>query len=301
MLILLRAPRVFSKIGGYKFLLSTALISLLSLLGISFLKNPWLVLLMFLLYLSFNVLVFFSIDEFLKILSIEKSTGVTRGRYMALANLAWILAQLSSGIFIGKLEIHKIYLAGFILMGVGWVFAFLNLKKIKEPKYDNLNIHKSLLKFFKNKNLIRAYAFSFLLQIFYSFMLIYTPLYLSAHLGFSWQNIGIIFTIMLIPFSIVPILFGKHVDKVGEKSALMFGFLIITISTWILFFIPKEASILIWAIALFMTRVGAALIETMSDVYFFKHIKEEKLGTVFKGETKVGIKVEDLLKLEAVL
>jgi MFS family permease len=194
---------------------------------------------------------------------------------MALANLAWILAQLSSGIFIGKLEIHKIYLAGFILMGVGWVFAFLNLKKIKEPKYDNLNIHKSLLKFFKNKNLIRAYAFSFLLQIFYSFMLIYTPLYLSAHLGFSWQNIGIIFTIMLIPFSIVPILFGKHVDKVGEKSALMFGFLIITISTWILFFIPKEASILIWAIALFMTRVGAALIETMSDVYFFKHIKEE--------------------------
>jgi phosphate transport system substrate-binding protein len=31
------------------------------------------------------------------------------------------------------------------------------------------------------------------------------------------------------------------------------------------------------------------------------HIKENKVGTVFKGENKVGIKVEDLLKLETTL
>jgi hypothetical protein len=31
----------------------------------------------------------------------------------------------------------------------------------------------------------------------------------------------------------------------------------------------------IWALALFCTRVGAAIIEVMSDVYFFKHINKE--------------------------
>ncbi|MDP2789103.1 MAG: hypothetical protein Q8O46_03585, partial [bacterium] len=41
-----------------------------------------------------------------------------------------------------------------------------------------------------------------------------------------------------------------------------------------LFFI-KQPEIWIWALFLFITRIGASTIEIMSDVYFFKHITPE--------------------------
>ena len=55
---------------------------------------------------------------------------------------------------------------------------------------------------------------------------------------------------------------------------LMLGFLTAAFFTLVLFFIERR-EIWIWAFVLFMTRVGAATIEVMSDVYFFKHIKKE--------------------------
>jgi len=112
------------------------------------------------------------------------------------------------------------------------------------------------------------------LQFFYVWMVIYTPIYLYAHLGFSWKEISLIFTVMLLPFVLIQFPLGKYSDKIGEKKMLMFGFLIATLATLSLFFIEKHA-IWIWAIALFCTRIGAAIIEVMSDVYFFKHIKRE--------------------------
>jgi MFS family permease len=52
------------------------------------------------------------------------------------------------------------------------------------------------------------------------------------------------------------------------------GFLITSIATLSLFFITKH-EVWVWALALFFTRIGAAIIEVMSDVYFFKHIRKE--------------------------
>jgi MFS family permease len=128
--------------------------------------------------------------------------------------------------------------------------------------------------FFRNKSLARAYGLNLLLQIFYAVMVIYTPIYLSTHLNFDWQSIGIIFAIMLTPFSLFPISIGKYSDKVGERRMLIFGFFIISVSTLLLFFIHSK-EIWIWATMLFLTRVGASTIEVMSDAYFFKHIKAE--------------------------
>jgi MFS family permease len=105
-------------------------------------------------------------------------------------------------------------------------------------------------------------------------MVIYTPIYLYAHLGFNWKEIATIFTIMLLPFVLIQFPLGKYSDKIGEKKMLILGFLVASIATLSLFFI-KKSEVWIWAVALFTTRIGAAIIEIMSDVYFFKHITKE--------------------------
>lgn len=271
---LLAAPPIWRRIGGYKFLLLIALADALSLLALSLVKNAWSIFIIFVLFLSFNILIVFSLDELLKIFSKDSATGKVRGTYLALCHLAWITTQLAYGTILGEFPFRTIYFLGFAAMTLFLLTAHFNLKNIPDPKYDKMNTVKYTKEFFKNKNLFRAYGLNFLLQFFYCWMVIYTPIYLYLHLGFSWREIGFIFAIMLLPFLIIPFPLGKYADKIGERKILMFGFAIISLATLSLFFIPGH-KIFIWALFLFLTRVGAASIEVASDAYFFKHIKPE--------------------------
>ena len=189
-----------------------------------------------------------------------------------------------------------IYLVSFVMMLLFFVISHSYLSDIRDPKYDQTTTKKYILEFFRNKNLFRAYGISFLLQFFYAWMVIYTPIYLSIHLGFSWKEIGIIFAIMLLPFIILDIPLGKFSDKIGERKMLMFGFTIASLATLSLFFIQIHA-VWIWALLLFITRIGAANIEVMSEAYFFKHIKpeEEQFIQVYRSSSPVAYILGPLL------
>lgn len=273
-LALLLAPKIFRKVGGYKFLLLVIILNAFSFLMLTITRNVWSVLIMFILGFSMNTLVIFSLDELLKIFSKDSSTGKIRGTYLMVCNLAWVFAQFAYGTLLGGFSFRMIYSVGFLIMLLFFVISFLNLKNIEDPKYDKIKTIGYVKEFFQNKNLFRAYGISFLLQFFYCWMIIYTPIYLYAHLGFNWKEIGIIFTVMLLPFVLIQFPLGKYSDKVGERKMLMLGFGIASIATLSLFFI-KEHAIWIWAALLFTTRIGAAMIEVMSDVHFFRNIKPE--------------------------
>lgn len=273
-LVLLLVPKIFRKVGGYRFLIGIIGLDALSILLFAFSKNIWSAIIFFVFGFTLNILIFLSLDEFLKILSYDSTTGKTRGSYLTLCNLAWVIAQLSFGTILGGFSFKVIYLISFAVMLLFFVISYLYLSDIADPKYDRKNTKKYIGEFFKNKNLLHAYVISFLLQFFYCWMVIYTPIYLFAHLGFSWKEIGIIFSIMLLPFIIIPFPLGKFADKIGERKMLMFGFTVASVATLSLFFI-HEHKVWLWAIILLVTRIGAAGIEVMSDSYFFKHIKPE--------------------------
>jgi MFS family permease len=77
---------------------------------------------------------------------------------------------------------------------------------------------------------------------------------------------------MLLPFVFIQYPLGRYADKVGERSFLLVGLVILGASTFLLAFI--EPNIWTWAIVLFMTRVGAAVTEVMTEVYFFKKVND---------------------------
>ncbi|MDO8660230.1 MAG: MFS transporter [Candidatus Parcubacteria bacterium] len=286
---LLVINKTFSELGGYKFLLWVIGLDALAILLFAFSKSAWQAIILFISIFTLNILIIFSLDELLKIFSKDSTTGKIRGSYLTFANIAWIIAQLSLGTFLGDFSFKMIYLTGFVLMVLFFAITYLRLKNIPDPHYDKKNVKKYIKEFFKNKNLFRVYSLSFLLQFFYSWMVIYTPIYLSIHLGFAWQEIGIIFAIMLLPFVIIPLPLGKYSDKIGERKMLMLGFTIASLATLSLFFI-RAHYIWLWAVLLFTTRVGAASIEVMNDVYFFKHIKienEEYVG-VYRSTAPVA-------------
>ncbi|KKU49614.1 MAG: hypothetical protein UX71_C0010G0024 [Parcubacteria group bacterium GW2011_GWA1_47_10] len=273
---LLLAPHVLRRMGGYRFLLLVIGLDALTILTFALAKQVWAVLAAFIVGFALNMIIVFTLDELLKIFTKNSGTGGARGAYLALANVAWIGAQ---GVFVfasveGVFSFRIIYALAFVIMTAFFLLVLLKLKNTADPEYDHIKSFRYVRQFFKHVNLRRSYYLNLLLQLFYSVMVIYTPIYLSMHMGFSWKEIGAIFAIMLTPFSLLPFLEGTYSDKVGERKMLMLGFFIAGGATLSIFFI-RTPEIWAWAIALFMTRVGAATIETMSDAYFFKHITPE--------------------------
>jgi MFS family permease len=133
-------------------------------------------------------------------------------------------------------------------------------------------------------------------------MIIYTPIYLHEYLNFHWGEIGIIFTIMLLPFVILSFPLGKLSDKMGEKEMLLIGFFISAVATLVIPFV-KEPKLLTWALILFITRIGAATIEIMSESYFFKSINEENAEAIsfFRNTTPLAYLVAPMLAIPILL
>ncbi len=104
-------------------------------------------------------------------------------------------------------------------------------------------------------------------------MVIYSPVYLTSVIGFSWKTLGIILSVMLLPFVLFPFPAGKLADKFGEKYLMYGGLILITIST-IVFANLGPASAILYASVLFLTRTGASTLETMYDSAFFKQVSD---------------------------
>src|ERR1035437_10387370 len=78
-LSVLIAPKILKRIGSYKFLVLVAGLDALSFLAMVLFHNAWSIVLFFLAGFCLNTLVVFSLDELLKIFSINSDTGKTRG------------------------------------------------------------------------------------------------------------------------------------------------------------------------------------------------------------------------------
>lgn len=127
---------------------------------------------------------------------------------------------------------------------------------------------------------MRGVTFSKLaLETFFGAMIIYTPVYLHGALGFEWSELGIIFTIMLLPFIFLEYPAGELADrKLGEKEMMTLGFFFMGVSLLIMPFLAK--SFIYWMLVLLASRIGAALVEIMTETYFFKKIDHEETGTL---------------------
>jgi len=221
--------------------------------------------------------VFFCIDIFIEHFGTTKTIGKTRGTYLTILNIAWVLSPIFSSFLITKEGGYRtIYIIAFLmvaLMTFGLVFA---TKSFKDKTYTRTPFLETFKYLKINSHMFAIMVINFLLQFFYVWMIIYTPIYFFNHLGFNWSQIGIMFTIMLVPFVILEFPIGIFIDKynTNKKSLLYVGFAIIISFTALISFVTT-LSIAMWSIILFMTRVGASIIESTTEIYFFTNVKEE--------------------------
>jgi len=270
--LLIAMPKILSKFGNYKTTLTFTVVSAALMFALAYFTNLYIVAPVFVLYLALLTLILFNFDIFLEKYSSESETGGIRGTFLTITNLAILASPVIAGAILTNGDYWKIYLVGAIFMSGLILLLTLNFKDFEDPKYEQVPFMSTAKEVWKDRGMRSVFAANLLLRFFYAWMTIYTPLYLHEHIGFEWAQIGIIFTIMLIPFVLFEIPAGKLADtKFGEKEMLGLGFVIMAISTASLMFI-SEPIFWLWALVLFITRIGASMVEIMTETHFFKHV-----------------------------
>lgn len=268
---------ILRRFGNYRTAIGLTILTLASTLGLAFSSHPLVIFIAFILHFSTLSLIGLTLDIFLEKTSKDSETGTVRGAYLTWANLAWVIAPTLSAFIITRSSFSGLFaMSAFVILPI-LVILSLSLYRFKDPEYPTEPYFSHIKVLWKDRNMKSVFVISFLLQFFYAWMVIYTPIYLHETIGFSWEAIGIMFSIMLIPFVILDEPLGWLADKyLGEKELLVAGFAVMGLSTISIAFVTND-SLLIWSIILFMTRVGAATVEIMSDTYFFKKIDASKV------------------------
>jgi len=222
-----------------------------------------------------------NLDVFLESVSEDNITGRIRTNMLTVANVAMFLAPMLMGYIVGDNNYLRIYMIGGVIFFPVLFLLFYQKKLVVDQTEYNERSFKILQKVFKkNKNIPRVFAIQFALRFFFSAMVLYTPIYLHEYLGFGWTQIGPMFTIMLLPFLLLQIPAGRLADKIlGEKEMTILGLVfMITFTTVIIFF--NSELWLLWAFVLFLTRVGASLVEAMNESFFFKQVSSKDIDII---------------------
>ena len=277
LLLLTKSVNILQHFGNKKFVLFSLLVNMISLVGMITSSNPYIIGASFVAFLTTNTLVIFSIDIFIEHFGDPKTIGKTRGLYLTIVSLAWMLCPLVTSFLMvregGYITIYIISFIATIIMAIGLFFSVRTFEDKSYKKTPFLETYKFLK---ENRHMLSISVINFILHFFYAWMVVYMPIYLYEYIGFGWDKIGIIFTVMLAPFVIFGLPVGILVDKynVKKRTLLYIGIFIMSVSTFSISYITSS-SIVLWAFVLFMTRMGASIVETTGEIYFFTHIKEE--------------------------
>lgn len=271
-LALLTIPRLLRVIGDYFATLAFIILEILALIGIAVSQSPAITVALFIASTTLIWLISFDLDLIIEGYSKNTDTGSVRGLYLTSANLAWVIAPVLSAMLLGTSEYWRVYIAAAAIFIPSLFIFALRLDHFRDPLYRKIHFRDSMWVVWQRKDLRNIFICAFLLPFFFTIMVIYTPLYLHEYIGFEWKELGVIFSVMLVPFLLLEAPLGRIADKyVGEKEFLVAGFIIMSVATVLLSFVTVKSFVL-FALLLFMTRVGAAMVEIMTDTYFFKKV-----------------------------
>lgn len=264
-------PRIICRMGNYRATLLTMGMDVLALIGLAFITNPLIVVPLFVVYLVLTSVIYLHLDIFVETFSENTRTGGIRGIFLTVLNTAVAIAPFIAGLMLTDHDFWKIYLAAGATMLLGFLIIAKNFRGYPTPLCPILTPKQTWQFINKNRDLRSTIVMHFLLALFYSWMVIYVPLYLNTHVGIPMSTIlGFIIPIALIPFILFEVVLGKLADTTfGEKEILTAGFILMVLSTGALSFISTKSAA-VWAAALFMTRVGASAVEVMTETYFYK-------------------------------
>jgi MFS family permease len=275
------SPTVFHKLGVEKGTSIAGIINaiMLAIMGLSI--HPLLSIIAFIIAVSTTALIVVGFDIIIERFSKEKYTGGIRGVNLALGNFAFLLGPIIAGLIAEEFGISAIYFFASITILVMVLFFHGRFRDFKQTtSLKRREIIESFNTLWHEKNLRNAYISGFVVEFFFAIWAIFTTIYMNRIMGFNWEQIGVLFAIMHIPYIILEPIIGKIADKENNENLLMaLGLCIISISFLGVAFIERPVFIL-WALLLVITRIGASFGQVAHESFFFKQINDNNTNMI---------------------
>ena len=272
-------PRIITRLGTRNTLSLYALLTIISLLVLILVQNTIVLLAALGLYLVLGTLLYLTLDIIIEHFSKQSAVGKIRGYYLALVNLAYVIAPLFTGFILGRFGFPVLFAFSAILILILF-FAGFRIPNVS-PSTAEKPIISMIRQVVQSKQLLAIFISNFTLQFFYAWMVVYVPHYLHTIIGIPWGRLGLMFSISLLAFVLLQIPIGYSVDSwISEKKMLFIGHSIMGISTIIFGFFSGNTSFWVLVVLFFITRIGASIIEISSDSYFFKSIDANHTHTI---------------------
>lgn len=269
--------RVLHKVGNTVLTLTLALLEIGTLLTLAFTDHGPTAIVAFVAFLTINPLLYLNIDIFSESLigNNESSTGSKRGLTLTLMSLAGVCGPLALGLIVGDddSKLYRTYLAASAVFSVFVLIVLSRFRTFCDPTYREIRVLHAISEFWRFKDMRYVLLSHFTMQLFFSWMVIYFPLYLATEIGLKWDVIGSIIAAGLFAYVLAEYPIGIIADKyLGEKEIMATGFLVLAVSaSWISFM--AAAPVIGWMLLMFISRIGASMVEATTESYFFKHTK----------------------------
>ena len=275
-LIFFFVSRVLHRAGNFKLTLGLLIINGLAVLGLAYAETLRVVIPLMALHLIIVPLIVFNLDVFMEehIGNEEGVTGTQRGLLLTLLSVVGAVSPFISSLLVeaGDGFIYAYIASALSLLPIIAILLFF-FRDFQDPLYVDLKAGDAIRSFWVNRSIRAVFIVHFVLQIFFMFVVVFVPLYLTKNIGLSWAEFGIIMFFAQLAYVICEYPIGIIADKyIGEKEMMALGLLILAVSTaWISFVtVPNVA---LWSMIMFITRVGASFVEVTTEVHFFKNTK----------------------------
>lgn len=267
----LLAPSLIRRVGNYTMSVLLICVQIILFYGLISFSSPIAIAICFILQAAVVAMIGLTLDIFLEVYTNGHKVGTIRGLYNATLNASWLIGPMIGSMLINGTDNYRnTYIAALAMLFPLLYLVYRNFPRFQDPKYFHLSPSRLIAHIASKGDWVKLFTANIILQTFYSWMVVYSPIYLHKHIGFSWDEIAIILTVMLAPFILFQYPLGKLADKkYGEKEIMAIGFAIMGISTIALSLFTTNM-VALWALGLFLTRTGAAAAEIMIETYFFK-------------------------------
>lgn len=280
-------PRLVARYGAQQLALVFALVEMITIFVLAAAPGLFASILLIIVMVALQPFLSYELDLLLE------ATGDTEGmagRVRALFLTAWNSGGFIAPLLIGALLVNtdaygRIFIAAAAaLVPFVVLFAARRLPRGAAPEPSPMS--DTLACIFHNRDLTAVSIAHIILWFFYVWAPLYTPIYLHSVLGFSWTDLGWIFSIMLIPYVLIEYPAGWLADRfIGDKELMLAGFLVAGSALASISLLTASSPLILILCILVVSRCGAALIESMTEGHFFRRVTERDINSVsiFRG------------------
>lgn len=292
-------PRLVERYGAQRLALYFAFAMMIMLFAVAAAPKTIVSAILVVLVLSLLPLLYYELDLLLEATGDDENiSGRVRTIFLTGGNIGAFVAPL----LIGTLLAHTSQYTYVFFAAAASVVPFIVLLSARRlpagitPKPSH--VRDTLKHLARDRDLMAVTVAHLILYCFYIWAPLYIPVYLHAVLGIPWSTLGWMFSIMLIPYILIEYPAGWVADRIlGDKELMFTGFLIAGSALASVSLLTSASTTLSIVLVLVSTRIGAALIESMTEGHFFRRVGEQDVisVSVFRGVWPLANTIAPLL------